>query len=144
MQMDTEFAIEYNYSDPTVPPPGHEEYTIRVDESGGELEYRPDYPGPDTPEWTESFEVSEREELLGMVRESGVLREEWTRVDRGTSGGPEEWMTVTAGEKTVDVPSKVEADGLEDIYERITGLVPDTAWTAVRDRRQDYIEEYNE
>lgn len=127
-----------------MPPPDHEEYTIRVDEDGGELEYRPDYPGPDTPEWTESFAVSEREReaLLEAVRRTGVLREEWTRVDRGTSGGSEEWMTVRVGEETVDVPSKVEAEGLEDLYERITALVPEAAWTTVRDRRQDYIEEY--
>lgn len=138
-----EFAIEYNYSDPTMPPPDHEEYTIRVDENGGELEYQPDYPGPETPEWTQSFEVSERERemLLEIVRETGVLQGEWTRVDAGT-GGSEEWMTVTVGEEMVDVPSKVEADGLEELYERITALVPDAAWTTVRDRREDYIEDY--
>lgn len=142
--MNTEFAIEYHYSDPTVPPPGHEEYTIRVDEEGrGELEYRPDYPGPDTPEWTESFEASEREReaLLEAMRRAGILREEWTRVDKGT-GGPEAWMTVTVDEESVEVPSDAEASGLETIYERITDLVPDAAWTAVRDRRRTYVEEY--
>lgn len=127
-----------------MPPPDHEEYTIRVDEDGGELEYRPDYPGPDTPEWTEPFEVSEdeRQTLVEMVRESGILSGEWKRVNLGTSGGPEEWMTVTVDEQTVDLPSKVEADGLDALYERITALVPETAWTTVRDRREDYIEDY--
>lgn len=142
-QPPAEFAIEYHYSDPTVPPPDHEEYTISVDEDGGELAYQPDYPGRETPEWTESFQLSERdrEALLETLREAGVLQKEWTWVDQGT-GGPEEWMTVTVGEESVEVPSAAEADGLEDLYERITALVPEAAWTTVRARREDYIEEY--
>lgn len=140
------YAIEYSYADASVPPPFHTEFTIRVDDRGhGKLEFRPDYPGPDTPTWTETFVVppAQRDALHETFRREGILEEEWSVGDRGV-GGPQHRLQVTMDERTVTVPPDADAEALADVYESVRSLVPGAVWRDFEDRRRTYSEAYDD
>jgi RimJ/RimL family protein N-acetyltransferase len=142
-----DFTLQYDWCAGSMPPPHHCEYTVHVGPGlRGEIVFYPDYPGQDTPVWTESFEVNEGafNALYALVAER-VLNREWVKIEDGTVGGSLEWMSGTVDGQHFKVPSRVEGDeALESVYAAIKALVPDVVWTKLRAQREQYERDYEE
>ena len=128
-----------------MPPPYHYEYTIRIGPGlQGEVVFHPDYPGQDTPVWTEPFEVGEEalDALYALVAER-VLGREFAKVEDGTVGGSLEWMSGTAGGEEFRVPTQIEEpEAIEPVYVAIKELVPRDLWDSLLARREQYERDY--
>jgi hypothetical protein len=142
-----DFTIQYDWCAGSMPPPHHYEYTIRIG-SGlqGEIVFYPDYPGRDTPVWTEPFEVGEESlnALYTLVAER-VLSRKWVKFEGGAVGGSLEWMSGTADGRRFKVLSRVEEEEvLEPVYAAVKALVPDAIWAKLRAQREQYERDYKE
>ena len=128
-----------------MPPPYHYEYTIRIGPGlQGEVIFYPDYPGQDTPVWTEPFEVSEAvlEALYGLVSEH-VLGRELAKMEDGPVGGSLEWMSGTVDGEPLRVPAQVEdSERVAPVYAAIKELVPRDIWDSLLARREQYERDY--
>jgi histidine triad (HIT) family protein len=142
-----DFILQYDWCAGSMPPPYHHEYTIRIGLGlQGEIVFYPDYPGQNTPVWTEPFEVSEEalDELYALVEER-MLNREWMKVEDGAVGGSLEWMSGTVDGKSFRVPSRVEEpEALEPVYDAVKALVPDAIWAKLRAQREQYERDYEE
>jgi hypothetical protein len=141
------FTLQYDWCAGSMPPPHHYEYTIHVGPGlRGEIVFYPDYPGQDTPVWTEPFDVGREalDALYALVTER-VQDREWVEIDDGTVGGSLEWMSGTADGQHFRIPSRVaEEEALEPVYTAIKALVPDAVWAKLRARHELYERDYEE
>ena len=139
------FILRYNWCAGSMPPPHHYEYTIRIGPGlQGEVTFRPDYPGQDTPVWKEGFEADEGalEALCGLVTEQ-LLGREFAKIEDGPVGGSVEWMSGTADGEIFHVPAQVEEpERIEPVYAAIKDLVPRDIWDSLLARRERYEREY--
>jgi hypothetical protein len=130
-----------------MPPPHHYEYAICIGPGlQGEIVFHPDYPGQDTPMWTESFDVAQEalDALYALVKER-VLNRKWVKVEDGTVGGSLEWLSGVMDGQSFKVPSRVEEeDTLAPVYAAVKALVPDAVWDELRARREQYERDYGE
>jgi hypothetical protein len=128
-----------------MPPPYHYEYTIRIGPGPvGEVVFHPDYPGQNTPVWTEPFEVSEAAlgALYALLTER-VLGREFAKIEDGPVGGSLEWMSGTADGEPFRVPSQIEKpEATEPVYAAIKELVPRDLWDSLLTRREQYEQDY--
>jgi hypothetical protein len=140
-----DLTLQYDWCAGSMPPPYHYEYTIRIGPgSVGEVVFCPDYPGQDTPVWTEPFEVAD--EALGALHAlvtERVLGREWVKVEDGPVGGSLEWMSGTMGGEGFRVPTQVDdPEAIEPVYVAIKELVPQDVWDSLMARRERYEREY--
>jgi hypothetical protein len=139
--------IQYDWCAGSMPPPHHHEYTIRVGPGlQGEIVFYPDYPGENTPVWTEPFEVCEEalDGLCALVA-ARVLNREWAKVDDGAVGGSLQWMSGTVDGQRFKIPSRVEGkEALQPVYDAVKALVPDAIWTKLQAQREQYERNYEE
>src|SRR5687768_8853812 len=73
-----DFRVQYHWSEGSLPPPYHSEYTIRLGPGlQGEIEFQPDYPSGDTPIWIETFEIEDEdlEKLYALMWAKGIFAE---------------------------------------------------------------------
>jgi len=142
-----DFTIQYDWCAGSMPPPHHYEYTIHIGPGlQGEIVFYPDYPGQNTPVWTEPFDVSEEslDALYALVAER-VLSREWVKIEDGAVGGSLAWMSGTVDGQRFRVPSRVEGeDALEPVYVAVKALVPDAIWAKLRAQREQYEQDYEE
>ena len=143
-----DFKVQYEWQAGTVPPPFHDEYTIRLGpDPSGEIIYSPDYPNHNPPVWRETFPFSEDDltHLFGLIVEKRVLTRQWLPAKRRRVGGSQEWLDVTAEGTRVSIPSELEeqdAQAMQPVYDRIRALVPQDLWKSLEARRQTYQEGY--
>jgi hypothetical protein len=109
MALPKDFALIYTYKNGTVPPPYHYEVAIRIlPGKPAVYEFRPGYPGLETGAgvWKETFPLSdaEREALLKQLLSRGLNRT-WKTLASPPVGGGSATLKVTAGGRTVSVPS---------------------------------------
>jgi hypothetical protein len=145
-----DFALRYEWHEGSVPPPYHYEYVIRVGPGAqGEILFYPDYPQHDPPVWREEIAVSA--EALAAVYEllvrQGVFRRVWRQPERQTVGGSLSWLEVTAGGKTVSIPSALAPDQarlIAPVYEAIRALVGDDLWRSLMTRYEVFQQQSSE
>ncbi len=109
MALPRDFTLIYTYRNGTVPPPHHYELALKIAPGKPAVyEFRPGYPGLETGAevWTETFPLSdaEREALLKRLLSLGLSRN-WKALDSPPGGGGYATLKVTAGGKTISVPS---------------------------------------
>jgi hypothetical protein len=141
----SDFSFEYNWSEGTIPPPYHYEYTIKVEKDGsGTLMYRPDYSeNSKTPVWTEQLpQISEAEMdlLYSRIAETGLLKKGTIERENENVGGVSEWLEATMNGKKYEIkPGAEQTEKIKYLYERLHNIVPDFTWNKMEQQRQDYI-----
>ncbi|MCK6624398.1 MAG: hypothetical protein L6R45_04405 [Anaerolineae bacterium] len=127
-----------------MPPPYHYEYAIHLGPGAqGLIEFWPDYPGADTPVWTETFEVANEDldKLYVLMGPQGLLIEAWLQSDDLPDGAPADSLQVTAEGRQIGVPSYVASAHQEQaqaVYARIKALLPRPIWTHLMARYEQY------
>jgi len=139
-----DFELIYEWHAGTMPPPHHFEYTIRVISDGrGAINYFPSY--DNTSVWTESLAVSKDtlEKVYRLMAKTGVTTKAWPEAKRHPIGGSTQWLNVVANRKTVMIPAFPEKPGgLQEVYDAIKRLVPQTVWDKFSGLREEYIKNY--
>ena len=143
----TDVNVRYTWQEGTVPPPHYYQYTISAGPGAdGSIDFLPDYPEEKPPVWTETFAVAEDvlDKLYAlMARKEMLATRRWTEIDDGTIGGPLESIRITAGGRQYAVPSFIkEAAIVEDVYKAVNALVPESVWSILEARRQEYQRRY--
>jgi hypothetical protein len=143
-----ELEIKYKFIAGTMPPPDHDEYEIVVTQGGGgRIAYWPDYPSFDPPCWEYLFPVAadQLKELVDLIESIDIFEREWEIEDERRVGGSLRYLTVTLGDRTVDVPSRLENRELvSPIYQAVRGLVPQNIWEEIETMAKEFIENYEE
>lgn len=143
-----DFHLEYEWSEGSLPPPEHYEYTIQVGPgTAGEIVFVPDYAMHDPPVWTKSFVVDEQslDALYAQILERGLFEKSWPRRQDPPVGGSLEWLEVAAAGKSTRVPALAEgAETLQEIYRAIRSLVPEEIWSRLRQQQEQYQKEFAE
>lgn len=139
-----DFRLRYDWREGSLPPPYHYEYTITLGADGaGLISMVPDYPAPAVPVWEEPFRVppAEVERLYRLISEQGALTERWRALDMPPVGGSSASMELTAGGRSVQIPS-FPVDGqrerAEAIYAAVEALVPAATRADLDQRRAAY------
>ena len=143
-----DFRVLYEWVAGSMPPPYHYEYTIDVGPGcEGQIAFRPDYSGPDTPAWTESFtlEGEQLDQLYSLMSERGVFTAQWTEIRDGVVGGSLEWLRCIAAGEDYSVPSRIEESAaMAEVYAVVKALVPEPLWSDLLERRAEYERNYVE
>ncbi len=143
-----DFQVRYEWVAGSMPPPFHYEYTILIGPgTEGQVVFRPDYSGGDTPVWTESFVLAEAalEGLYQLMVERGIFSADWVEVRDGSVGGSLEWLRCTAGGEEYAIPSRIEDEaGAADVYAAVKACVPEPIWKDLLRRREQYERDYVE
>ena len=144
----SDFSAEYKWREGSVPPPYHYEYIISIGPGArGEIVFFPDYPSDETPAWRETFEVSDEalSAFFGLIKEKEVLSTNWQEMENPLIGGELEWLKVTAGGTQVLVPSLLieeQAAAISAVFQAIRSFVPESIWTDLMARREQYEQHY--
>jgi hypothetical protein len=142
-----DFSIQYEWTEGSLPPPHHYEYSITVASSGqGQLVLLPDYPAAAAPKWTERFslDADEMDRLYQVLRKNGLFRSNWRQLDAPPVGGSSQTLVVTVGGQQFTVEDYLVADqqpAAKAIYEAVNAIVPQEAWDRLDGKRRQYMQE---
>ena len=131
MGLPKNFAIEYTFSNGSMPPPHHYETAVRLTPAReATYEFRPGYPGLEAGAqlWKAAFPVStsQRVELYQKLLRLGIEKP-WTNKPSQKVGGPSRVLTVvTAKGKVVlrEPDSGTERERFLKMIEAVAALVP--------------------
>ena len=148
-----DFRLRYHWTEGTVPPPDYYEYMIVIGYRypwGDEIMFRPDYPGPDTPQWIESLTVSDDhlDGLYTAMAQGGAFAPDWARdedelTDDSPVGGSQEWMHCRAWGMVFRVPHPtLDPQAAQEILATVRALVPGPMWARLMAKQQGYAEGY--
>lgn len=139
-----DLRVRYDWREGSLPPPYHYEYTITLAADGaGAMTMIPDYPGPGVPVWEEPFTLPPEDlaALYGLMLDQGLLSEAWRELDMPPVGGSSASIEVTAGGRTVRIPSFPVAEQQERaaaIFAAIEAAVPRAIRDDLEARRAAY------
>ena len=140
-----DFNLHYDWQEGSLAPPFHYEYSITLESDGrGELVMIPDYPGEDVPVWVEGFQVDAdaMNELYQLMLERGVFTTDWRAQGDPPVGGSFQWLTVSAGGQTVEIPAfpiESQAEAAEAVSAAINRMVPQATWDKLDAQRDEYV-----
>jgi hypothetical protein len=143
-----DFHVLYEWTEGSLPPPHHYEYTITIKPGGhGEVVMVPDYAASRPPTWTETFAPTpaELDNLYRLLREQGVFTRPWRAQHNPPVGGSSQTVTVTAHGRRVVMPAFVLADqatAAEQVDKAVRAMVPQALWDKLEAQRQQYVEEH--
>jgi hypothetical protein len=149
-QRPDDFSVLYEWSEGSLPPPYHYEYSITIGPGPtGQVVMIPDYPSDTTPRWTEPFPVStpELDGLYATLRDGGMWSTAWEAMQDPPVGGSSDSLTATAFGNTAEVPSFVvtgQTDAAEAAAAAVRALVPQEVWDRLETQRQKYQEEHSQ
>lgn len=140
-----DFSLVYKWSEGSLPPPYHYEYSIKVGTDGaGEVRMLPDYEYSNPPEWVEEFRATpaQLDEFYQSARAAGFFSTRWETEEDPPVGGSSESLAVTASGKEYLVPWSVPPDQQEEaraLFEAVNRLVPAEIWASLESRRLKYM-----
>lgn len=140
--MPADFAGTVTYSNGSLPPPYHYEWTVTFDAHTAEVEWRPSYDEEQAP-WRETADVTDdqRAGLYALLRDAGVFDGQRASED-GMVGGPGGRVEVTADGRTYDPGSlggsKDSARLLEQVAGAVEKLFPADVWAGLRAKQHDW------
>ena len=143
-----DFQVQYDWSEGSLPPPYHYEYTVLIEPDGqAEVRMTPDYPGPGVPTWTETFSLTpeELDSLYAQMLAQGLERENWAEEDDPPVGGSSAWVVVTSRGKEIRIPAFVvsrQAAKAQALREAVRSVVPQPIWDELDVLREAYIAEH--
>lgn len=139
-----DFSIRYDWSEGSLPPPYHYEYTITLAADGsGLMVMIPDYPGPDVPVWEEPFSVppEELDRLHDLMIEQGLIHERWSERDDPPVGGSSASLEVTRSGEMIEIPAfpvDGQAERAAAIFAAVEAIVPQAVRDDLEQRRAAY------
>jgi len=145
MNTPPDFKLTYHWAAPTVRPPLHYEYTITIGPGAlGEIDYRPDYPNHNPPQWVEKFEIEPAtlNTLASLLDSRHVFDGTWNLRSPSFVGGEQAWLDATANGKQASVPAGLTAGNtakIQPVYNAVRALVPQGIWDKLEAQRQAYI-----
>jgi hypothetical protein len=145
-----------------MPPPYFYSYSILInsDDASGFLKYAFDYSQEDNPPL--EYKLTFSEEQMGILNEairgSKVLCEEIESVPDSLQpiGGSVENIKITIVDPNPDLdqppriiktpyfPIEKYKEGLENLYETINKLVPESIWEEIKTKKDEYIKQYED
>ncbi len=143
-----DFSLVYEWSEGSLPPPYHYEYSIRIGEDGaGEVRMLPDYEYSNPPEWVEAFHVTpeQLDEFYQSAWSAGLFATRWETEEDPPVGGSSESLLVTAAGKKYQIPWYVPPEqqaAVETIIHAVNDLVPADLWQTLEARRQAYMQSH--
>ena len=142
-----DFSVTYDWYEGSLPPPYHYEYTVSIAADGaGQVVYTPDYPGGETPTWTEDFalDAAQLDALYAQVRDLGVLTTTWSEADDIPVGGSHSTLTIVASGKTIDIPAFPArmAEQADSAKSAVYSAVPAEIWDRLAAQRDQYVQEH--
>jgi hypothetical protein len=144
----SDFALTYEYRAGSMPPPYHDEYTVKIGPGpSGNVVYRPDYPSNATPTWTVplTVTVAQLDSLYSFLKTHKLLRTNWRTASVPSVGGSVRWATYTAGGVTYEIPSNLDPTETDPpaLYDYVSqALVPQSIWTSLNEQRTQYQDNY--
>jgi hypothetical protein len=144
-----DFSVRYEWSEGSLPPPYHYEYSITVGPGPqGQVVMLPDYPSDTTPKWMEPFPVSaaELDRLYTTLRDGGLWSTPWDATDDPPVGGSSDSLSAEAAGVTVDIPSFVlpeQQDRAAALTAAVRALVPQEVWDRLDAQREQYQQEHS-
>lgn len=143
----SDLLIKFQFYAGTMPPPYHYEYQFQVNSKGlGDITFYPNYTGMDSvPEWKENFKVdqSSMQAFWNLVDSSNCMKKKWTEPKDTPIGGSVEYLSITANDKTVDIPPFATNDELaESLRNAAKKLLPAHIMQKFMDMRQQYMDQY--
>ncbi len=143
-----DFRVVYEWTEGSLPPPHHYEYTITITPEGhGQVVMVPDYAASQPPTWTETFAPTpaELDTLYRVLREQGVFITSWRAQDDPPIGGSSQTVTVRAHGRQVVIPAFVaasQATAAEQVDAGVRAIVPQALWDKLESQRKQYVEEH--
>jgi hypothetical protein len=147
-QRPDDFSVLYEWSEGSLPPPYHYEYSIAVGPGRmGEVIMIPDYPSDTTPRWTEPFPVSaaDLDGLYTTLRDGGMWSTAWEAMQDPPVGGSSDSLTATAFGNTTEIPSFVvseQSDAAGAAAAAVRALVPQEVWDRLEAQLKEYQAEH--
>jgi hypothetical protein len=139
-----DFAVRYRWETGSLPPPYHYEIDLTLGpDDEGRLALQLGYSAEEEPPRIRAFDLpaGALDELYARFGELKLLRGGWQPEKDPPIGGSLEWMEVTAGGKTVELPAFVRGKRGEDAaaaYEAVRALVPEDVWAWVNEQQAEY------
>ena len=143
-----DFQVSCEWSEGSLPPPFHYEYTIAITPLGeGTVTMVPDYAFNKPPTWTETFTLTaaEMDALYRVLNEQGSLTTYWRTDSNPPIGGSHESIHITAGNRQVEIPEFVVAGqtaAATKVQEAVHAAVPQALWDKLEAQRQQYVEDH--
>lgn len=147
-QRPPDFRVVYDWTEGSLPPPYHYEYTVTVEPDGrGQIVFVPDYGGEGVPKWTETFTVpaGRLDDVYRLMMANGLLKTRWRQLEMPPVGGSSESVRVTVSGRQVTVADYLVKDQQaagERMFTAARALVPDTVMTGLKARRDDYVKKH--
>jgi hypothetical protein len=140
-------SLAYQWTAGSLPPPGHYEYRIEIEQFSGKISFIPDYPQNDTPKWIENF-VCTADRLTCLyekIDSSEFFAKPWGSRDPHRIGGATQTLDLTINDKTVHIPHDLalhEHEMIQPVFDAVKDLVPRPIWDRLFALRELYNQEH--
>lgn len=140
----TKFEIVYHWTEGSVPPPYHYEYSIKIQEDRtGIVSYRPDYDLKDVPVWNRYFIIPQElfSQLYDLIESDGFYKHEWKQAIEIIVGGSQEWCDGIIENHEFHIPTglaREDSDKTGPLYLLLRQLGPDEMWDDLQQMRKEY------
>lgn len=139
------FEIVYHWTEGSVPPPYHYEFSIKIQEDRtGIVTYRPDYDLEDVPVWHRYFTISTElySRLYDLLKSDGFYNYVWTQEIEINVGGSQEWCDGIIESLEFLIPTgltREDADKAGLLYVIFMKLGPEEMWDDLEHMRKEYM-----
>jgi hypothetical protein len=130
-------SLTYFHCDASVPPPGHMEYEIRLNTSGVELCYWPDYPVSGCHELCLQFEIP-AEEVASRISAAYHLSHCECVFREDDTGNSRDWVTGIYGGEYFKIPAGITGGPVLALFAVLKALVPEEGWKKAAEHRRAY------
>jgi hypothetical protein len=139
------FEIVYHWTEGSVPPPYHYEFSIKIQEDRtGVVTYRPDYDLEDVPVWHRYFNIPQElySRLDDLLKSEGFYHYAWTQEIEINVGGSQEWCDGIVENHEFHIPTELtrgDTNKAGSLYSIIRQLGPEEMWEDLEQMRKEYM-----
>jgi hypothetical protein len=139
------FEIVYHWTEGSVPPPYHYEYSIKVQEDRtGIVSYRPDYDLDGVPIWNRHFTIPQElfSRIYDLIESGGFCNYVWELALEKNVGGSQEWCDGIIETHEFHIPAELnreQTDKTGPLYLLIKHLGPEEMWSDLEQMRKEYM-----
>jgi hypothetical protein len=139
------FEIVYHWTEGSVPPPYHYEFSIKIQEDRtGIVSYRPDYDLKDVPVWNRYFTIPQElySRLYDLLVSSEFSSYVWKQGLEIYVGGSQEWCDGIIENHVFHIPTgltREDVDKARPLYLLFMQLGPEEMWDDLEQRRKEYM-----
>jgi hypothetical protein len=139
------FEIVYHWTEGSVPPPYHYEFSIKIQEDRtGIVSYRPDYDLKDVPVWNRYFTIPQElySRLYDLLVSSEFSSYVWKQGLEIYVGGSQEWCDGIIENHVFHIPTgltREDVDKARPLYLLFMQLGPEEMWDDLEQMRKEYM-----